>query len=113
MKLGYEPPADLEGWGEIGEYHLDETWQGKVPPAVARARKVYEHLATLSIGLPRGKVGWWEKRARARLCSGNSHGALLEAKAFDIFHRLTKANPFGAKRSIKTGHRTSTLSGRA
>jgi radical SAM superfamily enzyme YgiQ (UPF0313 family) len=89
LELGYRPPRDLEEWGTIGEYHLDETWPGKIPPDVARARRLFEHLATLKLGLPRGRVGWWERRARRRLETGDLTGARLEAKAFDLYHRLT------------------------
>ena len=90
LELGYRAPETLEEWGRIGEYHLDETWPGKVPPEVARARKLFEHYSTLKFGLPRSRVGWWERRAHRRLVTGDFRGAQLEAKAFDLFHRLTR-----------------------
>ncbi|MDP6410714.1 MAG: hypothetical protein QGI46_15165, partial [Planctomycetota bacterium] len=89
LELGYRPPSSLEEWGTIGEYHLDETWPGKIPAHVARARRLFEHLTTLKLGLPRGRIGWWERRAQRRLESGDLRGARLEAKAFDLYQRLT------------------------
>jgi hypothetical protein len=38
IALGYEPPRTLQEWGSIGEYHLEETWPGKIPPERAEAR---------------------------------------------------------------------------
>lgn len=90
IELGFQPPEGLMGWGEFGEYHLSETWPGNVPPDVLRRRKLYQHFATLSHGLARGKEGWWERRARKRLASGDWRLARLEAKAFDLCDRFTR-----------------------
>ena len=38
IELGYQPPTDIREWGSIGEYHLEETWPGKIPPHVAERR---------------------------------------------------------------------------
>jgi radical SAM superfamily enzyme YgiQ (UPF0313 family) len=88
VALGYEPPRTLEEWGEIGDYRQHETWQGKIPPDVARRRKLFDHFTTLSKGLARGKIGWWEERALDRLRRGDYRFGIYEAKAFDLYHRL-------------------------
>ena len=80
IELGYDPPKALQEWGSIGEYHLEETWPGKIPPHVQERRKLYQHYVTLSYGLARGKVGWWEKRAEQRLRDGNFKLGKLEAR---------------------------------
>lgn len=92
IALGYVPPDKIEEWGSIGEYHLEETWPGKIPPHVAEARKMYQHYVTLDYGLARGKRGFWEKRAGARLRDGSytSGAARLEARAFDLYNRVEK-----------------------
>jgi radical SAM superfamily enzyme YgiQ (UPF0313 family) len=90
LALGYQPPRKIEEWGSIGEYHLEETWPGKIPPHVAAMRKMYQHYVTLSYGLARGKIGWWERRAERRLRDGNFKLGLLEARAFDVYNRVEK-----------------------
>ncbi len=90
LEQGFRPPEDLPGWGEFGEYHLAEPWLGSIPSEVLRRRKLYQHFATLSHGLARGKEGWWEHRAQRRLRTGNWRFARLEAKAFDITYRLSQ-----------------------
>ena len=91
VQLGYVPPKTMEEWGEIGDYRHHETWQGKIPPDVARTRKLFDHFTTLSKGLARGKVGWWEERARTRLRRGDYRFGIYEAKAFDVYHRLARS----------------------
>ncbi|HTF89411.1 MAG TPA: radical SAM protein [Planctomycetota bacterium] len=88
--MGYVPPQSLREWGSIGEYHLEETWPGKIPPHVAQMRKMYQHYVTLSYGLARGKIGWWERRAERRLRENNFKLALLEARAFDVYNRVER-----------------------
>jgi radical SAM superfamily enzyme YgiQ (UPF0313 family) len=90
VELGYRPPATLEAWGTIGEYHLDETWPGKIPDFVARRRRLFQHWSTLARGLARGRIGFWERRARKRLESGDYRFARTEAKAFDLYFRLSR-----------------------
>jgi len=92
LELGYEPPRGIEEWGSIGEYHLEETWPGKIPAHVAEARKMYQHYVTLDYGLARGKRGLWEKRAGRRLADGSfsSRAARLEARAFSLYNRIEK-----------------------
>lgn len=89
VALGYQPPKTLEEWGEIGDYRRHETWPGKIPPEVARARKLYNHFTTLSKGVARGKVGWWERRAQKRLATGDFRLGSIEAKAFDVYQRVS------------------------
>ena len=59
IELGYEGPKTLPEWGSIGEYHLEETWPGVIPEKVKQMRMMYQHYATMSYGLARGKIGWW------------------------------------------------------
>jgi hypothetical protein len=113
IDLGYDGPKTLREWGSIGEYHLEETWPGNIPPRVAEARKMYQHYVTLSYGLARGKHGWWERRAQRRLEDGSflkSTGS-IEARAFDVYNRVTR-KVFGGKETIRSfvdpGHKTGT-----
>ena len=116
IELGYEPPRHIEEWGSIGEYHLEETWPGKIPPHVAERRKLYQHYVTLSYGLARGKVGWWEKRARRRLEEGNFNLGLLEARAFDFYNRVEKKifpRDELSRSWVDPGHKTGTAGNEA
>jgi anaerobic magnesium-protoporphyrin IX monomethyl ester cyclase len=111
IELGYEGPATLPEWGSIGEYHLEETWPGNIPPSVGDARMMYQHYATLSYGLARGKVGWWERRAQKRLEDGTFLQGRLEAKAFSLYNRLCK-KVFNQEETVRSwvdpGHKTGT-----
>ncbi|MCB9916113.1 MAG: B12-binding domain-containing radical SAM protein [Planctomycetes bacterium] len=111
IDLGYDPPKAIEEWGSIGEYHLEETWPGKIPPHVADARKMYQHYVTLDYGLARGKRGLWEKRAGRRLADGSykTTAGKLEAKAFSVYNRLEKKltkRGETARTFIDPGHKT-------
>ena len=113
IDLGYEGPKSLREWGSIGEYHLEETWPGNIPPRVAEARKMYQHYVTLSYGLARGKKGWWERRAQRRLENGSflKTAGSVEARAFDVYNRVTK-KLFGGTETVRSwvdpGHKTGT-----
>jgi len=89
LDLGYEPPPNLEEWGTMEDYHLNRSWNGNVPDDVMRLRNLFEHFSTLKFGLARGRVGWWEKRAARRLRDTDFRFGRLEAKAFDVYQRLT------------------------
>ncbi|MBI5432034.1 MAG: B12-binding domain-containing radical SAM protein [Planctomycetes bacterium] len=111
VSMGYRPPQAIKEWGSIGEYHLEETWPGKIPPHVAERRKLYQHFVTLSYGLARGKIGWWEKRAEKRLRENNFKGALWEARAFDVFNRVEKKlrpREEVSRSWVDPGHKTGT-----
>lgn len=117
---GYVPPTELEAFGSLGQYHLEETWMGRIPDDVMLARKMYHHYATLDYGLARGKIGWWEKRARRRLARGELVGgfpsALTEARAFDLYHRITRKlfpKPELSRSWVDPGHKTGTKSTKA
>lgn len=116
VELGYQGPRTIPEWGSIGEYHLEETWPGNIPPAVARARMMYQHHATLSYGLARGKVGWWERRAQRRLEDGSYRRARLEARAFSTYARVER-KLFGGVDTVRSwvdpGHRTGTAGNKA
>lgn len=109
VELGYQGPKTIPQWGSIGEYHLEETWPGNIPPQIARARMMYQHHATLSYGLARGRIGWWERRAQRRLEDGSYKRARLEAKAFGIFARFERRF-FGGAETVRSwvdpGHKT-------
>ncbi|MBI5362084.1 MAG: B12-binding domain-containing radical SAM protein [Planctomycetes bacterium] len=114
---GYVPPTELESFGSLGQYHLEETWLGRIPEDVMLARKMYHHYATLDYGLARGKIGWWEKRAKRRLARGELVGgfpsALTEARAFDLYHRITRKlfpKPELSRSWVDPGHKTGTKS---
>jgi radical SAM superfamily enzyme YgiQ (UPF0313 family) len=120
IALGYQPPQKLEEWGSIGEYHLEETWPGKIPPDVALARKMYQHYVTLDYGLARGRIGWWEKRAKKRLELGQLTGGfptgLWEARAFDLYNRVEKKlfpRQELSRSWVDPGHKTGTASNAA
>jgi radical SAM superfamily enzyme YgiQ (UPF0313 family) len=111
IALGYEGPQTIPEWGSIGEYHLEETWPGNIPPRVQRARMMYQHYATLSYGLARGRIGWWERRAQQRLADDSYKDARWEAKAFGVFNRVRKTvlRTSDVPRSwVDPGHKTGT-----
>jgi hypothetical protein len=89
LEEGFRPPGSLEEWGAFGEYHLEETWAGRIPAAVRTRRRLYQHFATLSHGLARGRVGWWERRARRRLERGDWRLGRLEARAFHVLNGIS------------------------
>jgi anaerobic magnesium-protoporphyrin IX monomethyl ester cyclase len=117
IALGYQPPRSLVEWGSIGEYHLEETWPGKIPPHVAEKRKLYQHYVTLSYGLARGKLGWWERRAEKRLRDGRLDKlGLFEARVFDVYNRLErKLFPRAdvSRSWVDPGHKTGTAGNQA
>jgi radical SAM superfamily enzyme YgiQ (UPF0313 family) len=116
VELGYQSPVKIQDWGSIGEYHLEETWPGKIPPHVAEMRKMYQHYVTLDYGLARGKKGWWEKRAERRLRDGDFRFGLFEARVFDVYNRLEKRLFPRAELSrswVDPGHKTGTAGNKA
>jgi len=112
IELGFEAPDELEHWGSLGEYHLHETWPGRIPPHVAQVRKLYCHYQTLARGLVRSKDGLWEKLARWRLKSGNYTASTLETKVFALWlrlHKLLAKSEEEISRSwVDPGHKTGT-----
>jgi len=90
LELGYRPPERLEEWGLMSDYHIQESWKGNVPEHVEQARRLFEHYSSLKFGIVRDRYGFWERRAARRLQSGDFRGARLEAKVFDLYHRLTR-----------------------
>lgn len=116
LRHGYRPPTSMEAWGDAPEYHFRQIWPGQIPARVLRARQVYEHFATLSLGLVRGRIGWWERRAQRWMHSGSARSGMVEAKAFDLAQAVARRVPLRRKRSeraITPGHQTAVLSGRA
>lgn len=111
IEMGYEGPRTIPDWGSIGEYHLEETWPGNIPPRVAAARMMYQHYATLSYGLARGRIGWWERRAQRRLADNSYMRGRLEARAFGVFNKVRKRlfKASDVPRSwVDPGHKTGT-----
>jgi radical SAM superfamily enzyme YgiQ (UPF0313 family) len=111
IELGYVAPTDLREWGSIGEYHLEETWPGKIPPVVQEARRMYQHHVTLDYGLARGIRGIWEKRAGRRLRDGSylSKAGRMEARLFSLYARV-ESKVIKRERVVRTfidpGHKT-------
>jgi anaerobic magnesium-protoporphyrin IX monomethyl ester cyclase len=87
---GFVPPTTHEDWGNFGEYHLEATWDAPVPEDVHVRRRLFQHYASLSHGLTRGQIGFWERRAQQRLQAGNWRFARAEAKAFDLVDRFSR-----------------------
>lgn len=111
ISMGYQPPRTIPEWGSIGEYHLEETWPGKIPREVAERRKLYQHYVTLSYGLARGKIGWWERRAERRLRDNDWRFGELEAKVFDAVLRVERKlfpKPEISRSWVDPGHKTGT-----
>ena len=82
-----------------------------IPERVKQMRMMYQHYATMSYGLARGKVGWWEKRAQKRLANGSYVNGQFEARAFGLYNRVRKKlfNPTDVPRSwVDPGHKTGT-----
>jgi hypothetical protein len=90
LACGFRPPRTLLEWGEFENYHTHETWPGRIPPFVLERRRLFQHFATLSHGHARGRIGWWERRARRRLQRGSYRFARIEAKIFDLYFHLTQ-----------------------
>ena len=78
-----------------------------------RARALYEHFFSLSLGLVRGHVGWWERRAQRRMRTGDFRLGRLEAKAFHVAERWLRGLAPAREREIHPGVQTSVLPGRA
>jgi radical SAM superfamily enzyme YgiQ (UPF0313 family) len=114
LELGFQPPETLEGWGEAGEYHLDqeEPWPGQLPPKVRLRRRVYEHFASVSVGLGKAHIGFWGRRAQRRVKAQDYRNGMLEARTYSLLDRLSKRFlPKLAKDSTPSlsGYQTSVL----
>ena len=111
IKLGFQEPEHIFDWGSLGEYHLHETWPGRIPEDVARVRKLLCHYQTLARGLARKKYGFWEKLARWRLKSGNYTLGRVDNKLFDIYLKLSRRffpEEEISRQWIDPGHKTGT-----
>jgi anaerobic magnesium-protoporphyrin IX monomethyl ester cyclase len=85
-ELGYTPPDNIHDWGNIGEYHLHQTWS-VIPERVMRLRALHNHYTTLFKGIARKRTGVFEKLARWRLESDNLSFP-LDAKLFHLINRV-------------------------
>ena len=86
VELGYQPPESVHDWGNIGEYHLHQTWN-VIPDDVLRARALHNHYTTLYKGIARPRKGVFERLARWRL----EHDYMLfpfDAKLFNVINRV-------------------------
>jgi hypothetical protein len=110
LELGFPAPATLEDWGTFLDYHCGtaDSWPGQISARVDRTRRLFEHFYTLSLGLARGRIGWWERRAARRIQKGDLRLGRVEAKAFDLASRLGSLLP-GWKGDILPGVQTSQL----
>jgi radical SAM superfamily enzyme YgiQ (UPF0313 family) len=112
VERGFRPPQTLAEWSRVGEFHLwdFEHWPNQIPKSVKLARKTFEHFASLSLGLVRGRIGWWERRAQQRMRTGDFRFAHAEARAFTLYHRLSTAAGFeSGPREIYSGIQTSQM----
>jgi hypothetical protein len=72
---------------------------------------LYQHYVTLSYGLARGKIGWWERRAERRLRDNDWKFGELEAKVFDKLlsvQRKLFPRPEISRSWVDPGHKTGT-----
>ena len=53
QELGYTPPSNVHDWGNIGEYHLHQTWN-VIPDRIMRLRHLHNHYTTLYKGIASG-----------------------------------------------------------
>lgn len=113
LAQGFDPPGTLDAWGEFYDYRRDTT-PGWLTPRVERMRKLYRHFSGLVGGELRGRIGFWERRARARLADaeGFARGwpwGLAEARAFQLWHAVEKRLPLwlvGRGERIEKGWKT-------
>ena len=97
LEQGFDPPRTLEEWGAFYDYRRD-TSPGWLTPEVERMRKLYRHFTSVVGGELRGKIGFWERRAAARLADAEGFargwpGGLLEARAFHLWQKLERRLP--------------------
>ena len=108
VELGFEPPEHLEGWSGASSYHLvqESPWPGQIPSRVADRRAVYEHFASLSVGLGRRRIGFWNRRAQRRVRERDYRHGRLEARLYTAVDALARR-----LRSPRPDDRVATLSG--
>jgi anaerobic magnesium-protoporphyrin IX monomethyl ester cyclase len=86
VDLGFVPPGDIHTWGNIGEYHLHQTWN-TIPQRVLRARALHNHYTTLFKELHAGRAPVFGRLAKWRL-EHDEMRAPLDAKVYGLVHRL-------------------------
>ena len=97
LRAGFQPPDRLEEWGKFFDFRRDQE-PGWIPGDVARLHRLYKHFSTLSNGIARSRVGWWERRAHRRLLDAEGFrrgwpGGLLEARGFQLYRRVERSLP--------------------
>jgi radical SAM superfamily enzyme YgiQ (UPF0313 family) len=115
MELGFQPPRTHEDWGKFLHFKLGGWWPGAIPPRVMRMRNLYEHFVTLVNGAVRGRIGVWERRALHRLEDERDFArgwplGKVEAKAFELYHRVERRLPrskSATARTVQRGWKTS------
>lgn len=101
LEEGYLPPENLIEWGDFIDYNRSPKWKTRLPRKVLDQRRLFYHLVSLSEGIARGRIGWWERRAQKHLRESNFGVARIEAKAFDLYLRASRV--LGGKRGINDG----------
>ncbi len=86
LELGFKPPQDVHAWGDIGEYHLDQTWN-VIPERILRMRALHNHYTSLYKGIVRERRGLFEKLAEWRLRRDNFTFP-VDAPLFMLVHKL-------------------------
>ncbi|TDJ75319.1 MAG: radical SAM protein [Planctomycetota bacterium] len=91
VALGYRPPRDLLGWGDIGEYRFHQTWEGCIPASITRRKILMGHFVSVA-RRQRGAArdGIWQRRAKRRIQRDEWRWAGVEAKAFHLFSKLRR-----------------------
>ncbi|MEZ5980123.1 MAG: radical SAM protein [Planctomycetota bacterium] len=85
---GFVPPNDVHTWGNIGEYHLHQTWN-IIPDSVLRKRYLHNHYTTLFKGIARKRYGVFEKIAKWRL-EKDYFGFPVDTKLFAFVDKVER-----------------------
>ncbi len=86
LELGFRPPDDIHRWGNIGEYHLHQTWN-VIPERVLRARKLHNHYTTLYKERAQGRHRVFGRLAEWRLEKDEMRFP-IDAKLFGAWSRI-------------------------
>ncbi len=86
VELGFRPPNDIHTWGNIGEYHLHQTWN-VIPESVMRSRALHNHYTTLYKELHQGRQPVFGRLAKWRL-EKDEMRIPIDAKILGLWHRI-------------------------
>jgi len=86
IKLGFEEPTDIHDWGDIGQYHLHQTWN-IIPEPVLKKLSRLNHYGSVYKGVARKRNGLFEAAAKWRMKTGN-WSLPIDAKMFGIVNDI-------------------------